>query len=369
MGFFSRHVRERFLYPSPLCDRDAYLESVLRKADLTSKPVLFAFSDSTLVPLLSNLAPQSAPWNWMPPSSMESFDKAFDKLRTLELARRLGIDAPATYAEPSGAELSAFVKRHRWPLVVKPRRSVYWQEKRGVQMSATFATSAADLALKSEAVFAQTGEFPLVQEYIRGEEASVQFLCEEGRVLAACANRRLRSASPLGGVGALKETIPLSYHGLGERGQSLASALKWSGPIMVEFKIDRENSIPKLMEINGRFWGSLPLAVLAGVDFPYLHYRLAQGLAPGPAAPYCEGIVSRHFLGDLHHLHSVFFKRDPMRKSVYPSRLRALRDFLVLPKGCKSDVLDFSDIRPVFAELIDTGSRLFAHNKSESLGE
>ena len=37
---------------------------------------------------------------------------------------------------------------------------------------------------------------------------------------------------------------------------------------MVEFKLDARDGVAKLMEINGRFWGSLQLAVDAGVDFP-----------------------------------------------------------------------------------------------------
>lgn len=32
---------------------------------------------------------------------------------------------------------------------------------------------------------------------------------------------------------------------------------------------------PKLMEIDGRFWGSLEVAIALGIDFPYLFYRLA----------------------------------------------------------------------------------------------
>jgi hypothetical protein len=128
--------------------------------------------------------------------------------------------------------------------------------------------------------------------------------------------------------------------------------------MMVEFKIDRESGVPKLMEINGRFWGSLPLAVLAGVDFPYLYYRLAQGLDVERRRDHCEGVVSRHFMGDLHHLYSALFKRDPMRALAYPKRRQAFLDFLRLPRGCKSDVLDHCDVMPAVAEVIDTAARI-----------
>ena len=54
----------------------------------------------------------------------------------------------------------------------------------------------------------------------------------------------------------------------------LLNSLKWNGVAMVEFRIDKNTSIPKLMEINPRFWGSLETAIFAGVDFPYLVFKL-----------------------------------------------------------------------------------------------
>lgn len=84
------------------------------------------------------------------------------------------------------------------------------------------------------------------------------------------AHRRIRCMPPAGGSGVVKQTIPLAYQGLGDKAERLVAELRWSGPIMVEFKTDVASGIPKLMEINGRFWGSLPLAVAAGADFPYL---------------------------------------------------------------------------------------------------
>jgi predicted ATP-grasp superfamily ATP-dependent carboligase len=46
----------------------------------------------------------------------------------------------------------------------------------------------------------------------------------------------------------------------------LLAAIEWTGLAMVEFRVGRDG--PVLMEVNGRIWGSLPLAVKCGVDFP-----------------------------------------------------------------------------------------------------
>jgi predicted ATP-grasp superfamily ATP-dependent carboligase len=198
----------------------------------------------------------------------------------------------------------------------------------------------------------------LIQEYVRGEEASVQFMCDRGRVFGACANRRLRSVWPHGGPGVLKETVPLSYRGLGERARSIARELQWSGPIMIEFKIDQASGVPKLMEINGRFWGSLPLAIAAGSDFPHQYYRLARGEEVTPTLDYQIGVVTRHFLADVKNLLWTLFKRHPLRSFAYPSRREAIKNFFMLPKNCRSDVMDTRDIKPAVAEMFYALSRV-----------
>jgi hypothetical protein len=52
---------------------------------------------------------------------------------------------------------------------------------------------------------------------------------------------------------------------------------------MVEFRVDDASGRHWLLEINGRFWGSLPLAVHAGADFPAaLAELLLLGREPAP---------------------------------------------------------------------------------------
>lgn len=65
-----------------------------------------------------------------------------------------------------------------------------------------------------------------------------------------------------------------------ERSRRLLARLNWQGVAMVEYKIDASTGMPYLMEINGRFWGSLQLAIDAGVDFPRLLLEVATGGGP-----------------------------------------------------------------------------------------
>ena len=61
----------------------------------------------------------------------------------------------------------------------------------------------------------------------------------------------------------------------------LLSSLRWHGLAMVEFKYSPAAATGWLIEINPRLWGSIHLAVSAGVEFPYLLYLAATA---GPDA-------------------------------------------------------------------------------------
>jgi predicted ATP-grasp superfamily ATP-dependent carboligase len=144
-------------------------------------------------------------------------------------------------------EVQQITREPAFPLVLKPRRSIYSIGNAVIHKTAIFAFSPEDLRRKFSAILSETGEAPLIQKLIRGEEAGVEFLCDRGSVLAVCAHRRIRSFPPSGGPAVVKETVPLSYHGLGERAERIVRELNWSCPIMVEFKMDNETAAPRLM--------------------------------------------------------------------------------------------------------------------------
>lgn len=85
-----------------------------------------------------------------------------------------------------------------------------------------------------------------------------------------------------------------------ERTINLLDAFGWSGVAMVEYKVDERSGEPVLMEINGRFWGSLQLAVDAGVDFPRLLAEINLGGKPPRTRSY-RFVRSRWFWGDVDH--------------------------------------------------------------------
>jgi hypothetical protein len=122
----------------------------------------------------------------------------------------------------------------------------------------------------------------------------------------------------------------------------------------VEFKVARQSKVPMLMEINGRFWGSLQLAIDAGLNFPYLLYQTLNGMPVAvPNNAYCIGTKSRWLLGDLDHL-LLRLTKSNSELNLDPhtvSRGRCLAEFCkVFQHDLHYEVESLSDPGPGLAE-------------------
>jgi predicted ATP-grasp superfamily ATP-dependent carboligase len=176
----------------------------------------------------------------------------------------------------------------------------------------------------------------------------------EGMQLAMFAHRRIREKPPSGGVSVLRESIPLEKV-LVDPALRLLQHVRWHGVAMVEFKVDRATNMPILMEINGRFWGSLQLAIDAGMNFPWLLFQLAAGQAVVPPDHgYRCGIKSRWLLGDLDHLLIRLRKPDAALNLPpgSPSKWQCVRDFAkCFNRDTFYEIEKLGDMHPFLYEL------------------
>jgi predicted ATP-grasp superfamily ATP-dependent carboligase len=134
-----------------------------------------------------------------------------------------------------------------------------------------------------------------------------------------------------------------------DRSRALLDRFAWTGVAMVEYKRDVARRRDYLMEINGRFWGSLQLAIDAGVDFPRLLVEAALGAAPGPVPAYRVGVRSRWWWGQVDHLIALI--RRPQARRAAPL-YGALAQMLGGPfrAGDREEVLRWGDPRPFVRE-------------------
>jgi predicted ATP-grasp superfamily ATP-dependent carboligase len=237
------------------------------------------------------------------------------------------------------------------PLVLKPARSVV-PEGRGVRLVGVRSFPTPSAAIEA------LGEFPdeaypiLVQEHISGPGLGAFFLCKQGSSVASFAHRRIREKPPTGGVSVYRESVPLrdDVRTCSER---ILAHFGWNGVAMVEFKEDRATGTPYLMEVNARFWGSLQLAVDAGVDFPALLVQLSLGEECAGVSSYRTGVRSRWLWGDFDHLLWLLRASKARRRMdpTLPGRLRAVGRFLVPWRpGDRLEVLRAGDPGPFLRE-------------------
>jgi predicted ATP-grasp superfamily ATP-dependent carboligase len=137
-----------------------------------------------------------------------------------------------------------------------------------------------------------------------------------------------------------------------EAGLAILRALKWHGVAMVEFR-QRADGTPVFLEVNGRFWNSLPLAVYAGADFPALLARMAEHGDVEPQVDYREGLRCRWLLGDFRHLIEVMRGVPAGYPGTYPSRLATLINFTLPVRGTFHDNFTLRDPLPELGDWLD----------------
>jgi len=314
--------------------------------------MLIPISESSLLALLPEREQLGVA---IPFPRAEIFRAISDKHALLERAARTGIAVPQQIVLRCAEEAKAVdPSLLDYPVVLKPARSV--GEHDGNRVSMGVRHVADEESLRPAIASLSDAAFPLlIQQRIVGPGIGIFLLLWNGRVLASFAHRRLREKPPSGGVSVYSESV-ITDPQLLERSRDLLQQFEWNGVAMVEYKRDASTGIPYLMEVNGRFWGSLQLAIDAGVDFPALLVAAASGEAPEPVTAYRAGTRSRWWWGDFDHL-LARWRGNASSLALppgSPSRLRATLDFLTFwhPHD-RSDVFRINDPRPFFRETIE----------------
>jgi predicted ATP-grasp superfamily ATP-dependent carboligase len=143
----------------------------------------------------------------------------------------------------------------------------------------------------------------LVQEYCDGAGVGIEVLLHNGQCVAIFQHRRLKEFPHTGGVSVTAVSEALNP-GLAQSSLALLQALQWQGVAMVEYKVNSEGRAV-LMEVNGRYWGTIGLPISAGLDFPLYHWQLLHGEQPQLPEAYSVGRKWRWTAGYLHRLYDL----------------------------------------------------------------
>lgn len=276
-----------------------------------------------------------------------AYEAAVDKHGLTDRAAAAGLSVPRGVLIADPAALEGLPPGFEYPVVLKARRSRFLAEGRWVAGDARIVRDAGELATAARTPGLRQGA--LLQEFVPGHGEAVFLLARAGRTLAAFAHRRIREKPPTGGVSVMRESIAPDPDLLAGS-ERLLAALDWTGVAMVEFRRPPDEPAV-LMEINPRLWGSLQLAVDAGVDFPSLLIALHRGETVPPASPRL-GVRCRWLLGDLDHL-LICLRRRQARAATGRGAGQVVGDFVRgFFDGSRLEVCRRDDLRPFGRELL-----------------
>ena len=259
--------------------------------------------------------------------SQNSFNVCISKYQTYTLAKQLCIPVPETYILNTKQQ-DNLKQKLNYPCVLKAE-----QEFGGSIVK--YINTPAEFNKTIESTFAQYSTMKdsdfILQDYIEGQGYGFFAVYNNGHCGATFQHRRLREFPPSGGYSVAAESVKENQ--LEEYGKKILDYLQWHGVAMVEFK-KKKNGEFILMEINPKFWGSLDLALEAGVNFPYELIKIANNEAISFSKSYRYPFRYHWPLhGDIHH---VLLKPSTMLSYIKDS---------ISPK-CKSNLWILKDIKP-----------------------
>jgi protein-tyrosine-phosphatase/predicted ATP-grasp superfamily ATP-dependent carboligase len=284
--------------------------------------------------------------------NQRAFDVCFNKAQTTKLARSLGVPVPDEIEVTDSAHIK-HLPDWRFPIIVKPASSIDLirpGERRLVSRVHNPEDLEASIAVALE------GGPVLLQKNFAGHGVGVEVLASEGRLLRTFQHVRVHEP-PNGGGSSYRKSVPVQPQLL-DAASRLAAAMDLTGVAMFEFRINDLTGDWVLIEINGRFWGSLPLAIAAGLDFPTSLAEMLLYNRKVFSNSYKSEVYARNISWDLLWLLENL-RADKSDESLLNVPLRkALWELTNLLRGKESiDSFAWDDPAPLFAELKSIGPK------------
>ncbi len=350
---FSRFSRTCFQYRSPRTDRRGFCDDLLAFQSRQPQRAVFLvpMTETTTLVLSEERERLEAAGFLLVLPDHAMLLAAFDKSVSGRIAAERGVDVPRSVTLTDGHvdEIDEFPL----PAVVKALASNVSVD--GRQVAAPRPQYAQSHARTKAVVreLAASGFPSIVQEFIEGVGVGFFALYDRGVLVKAFAHERIRDVHPTGSGSSYRKSISLDED-LRMAGTAILDTLRWHGAAMVEFKRTSTGRLV-FLEVNGRLWGSLSLAIAAGAHFPQWLCSLAVGEQLDSRSEYLPNVHSRWILGDVRHVLAVLKGKPIGFPGRFPGRVETLSS---LAAGLRTDRFDnFERVDP-FPELGDWISAL-----------
>lgn len=351
IGVASRHCSDWSLRPEG--DPVDWLPELITR---TGAQAVFAISETDLL-ALSRMPARIGTCQILTPRA-EPLAMVLDKRRTLAEAQKEGLLVPQTWQPVAGEDFAAKAAAMHYPLVAKwanPPEVMAALEQAGLDWFKTaYVHTPRELTALLDR-FWPIGRWPLIQQYCGGVGLGQMLYMADGQATLRFQHRRMHEWPPEGGVSTFCRAEPADTHAAQMAlSEKLLQALEWEGPAMVEYRYEPEAGRYWLMEVNGRFWGSLPLTRHCHAHFAWEAYRRAV-LGQRDAAPRpFDTLRARYMVPETKRL--VRLLLGPNRISdpfFHPRPMADLMTYILgfLDPRCRYYVFARSDSRPFLRDI------------------
>lgn len=364
IGLKSRYLARGLVTKKPRSDE--LIAEIRALGEEFGKCCLITVSEANLIWLVSHRSEFGKVKPILPPQA--ALEIVLDKQRTLLVAQSLGITVPETVEPTSMLEAEELARVFRFPAVLKwkdPNVVIQYLRPHSLQLvKAEYAYSSEEfLAIAHR--YDPAGKWPLVQEYCPGIGLGQFFYMHEGRAIRRFQHVRIAEWPPEGGFSSVCDALPLTEHkDLQEQSISLLQAIGWQGVAMVEYRFDPNTGRAVLMEINGRYWGSYPLAMHSEANFALLSYFLESQLGMPQLSAVKSGFRCRMVVTEIKRLarivlHTHLILDRSFRIDRTAEVVRFMLDFF--RPNVRYYVWRFSDPLPFIADFGNLCRKLLRH--------
>ncbi len=290
------------------------------------------------------------------------FEIAFDKIKSSLLVDKLGIRVAKQLSIELSVLETGLPEGFNFPIVIKPPSS-YVSEDLSVRREVMVASNRAQL---NDILPKLHGwKTALIQEHFAGVGTGIEVLVKDGEVLYAFQHLRVHEPRTGGASSYRKSVVPMNPE-LISATKTLMAEIGYTGVAMVEYKINPLTGDWIFIEINGRFWGSLPLALASGADFPKLLYDLIvndtlPSIPPARSEVYCRNI-KRDLYWAIDNLKDRFSEQPSKYSVSLPSMASEYFRLLTFREHVDSFTLD--DPAPALTEFREVASMMAAKSLS-----
>jgi len=299
---FSRNVKSYFIYPAD--NSEAAHDVIVNEIEKQNPDILMPVFDNGWSIVFSQYEEYESMTRIVPNPGGKLFKHLLDKAHLADTAEKYGVLIPKTYRPVSIEEARILSTELPYPVLLKPRIS-----NSGEGITAVSTVNELLTAL------GRVKEMPVIQEYIEGEDLELTILCVHGEPIAGSTYLSLRN-TPLP-YGPPVACLSIKDDSLMNIGKDLLKKLGYHGVAHMDFRRDRRDGQPKLLDFNARIAGTNEISTVTGIDLAHLQYLITAGERVEPCFEFEVGKEFRWiFPGELRHLAQTPDKWKTIKKLI-----------------------------------------------------